>query len=276
MITVGSLVPYLAAALAVGAIAVVISRRRDLVYRWCAWAIGVPLVTAAFWLGPPGAAIIAAVAAGIAAVEFGALVRAPWPDRAALTIALFALIGTAWLSPGHVWHAVGAGALLVGTVPVLAADATGGLQRAANGMLGLIWLAPLAAVVPLGAYALVVFAAVSVGDIVAYVAGQRLGGPGLSPLSPAKHWSGTLAGAAAATGTLAVLGVFNRDLPTPLMLGLVAAVTIGAPMGDLFESMIKRGAGAKDAASWLAGSGGLLDRVDSLLFALAIVLLSAY
>lgn len=275
MITVGTLAPYLAAALAVGAIAVAISRRRDMVYRWCAWAIGVPLVTAAFWLGPAGAAVIAVMAAGIAAVEFGALVRAPWPDRAALTVALTALIGTALLSPGHVPHAAGAGALLIGTVPVLAADATGGLRRAANGLLGLIWLAPLAALVPLGAYALVVFAAVSVGDIVAYLAGRRLGGPGLSPLSPAKHWSGTLAGAAAATGTLAVLGVFNRDLPMPLVLGLVAAVTIGAPLGDLFESMIKRGAGAKDTASWLAGSGGLLDRVDSLLFALAMVLLVA-
>jgi phosphatidate cytidylyltransferase len=58
------------------------------------------------------------------------------------------------------------------------------------------------------------------------------------------------------------------------MLALVVAVTIGAPLGDLFESMIKRGAAAKDSASWLAGSGGLLDRMDSLLFALAIVLLA--
>jgi phosphatidate cytidylyltransferase len=274
MITVGALAPYLAGALAVGAIAVVVSRRRDMIYRWCAWAIGVPLVTAAFWLGPAGAAVIAAAAAGVAAVEFGALMRAPWPDRVALTIALIALIATALFSPGHVLHAAGAGALLVGTVPVLAADTTDGLQRAANGMLGLVWLAPLAAVVPLGVYALVVFAAVSVGDIAAYVAGQRLGGPRLSPLSPAKHWSGTPAGAAAATGTLAVLGVFDQDLPTPFMLALVVAVTIGAPLGDLFESMIKRGAAAKDSASWLAGSGGLLDRMDSLLFALAIVLLA--
>lgn len=150
MITVGTLVPYLAGALALGAIVVVISRRRDMVYRWCAWAVGVPLVAGAFWLGPPGAATIAAVAAGIAAVEFGALVRAPWIDRAALTIALIALIGTALLSPGHVLYAAGAGALLVATVPVLAADTTRGLPRAANGILGLIWLAPLAAVVPLG------------------------------------------------------------------------------------------------------------------------------
>jgi phosphatidate cytidylyltransferase len=275
MITVGTLAPYLAGALAVGAVAVGVSRRRDMVLRWCAWAIGVPLVTAAFWLGPGGAAAIAMVVAVVAAAEFGALLRAPWPDRVALSIALIAVIATTLLTPGHVLSVAGAGALLIALVPVLAADTAGGLRRAANGLLGLIWLAPLAAVVPLGVYALVVFAAVSVGDIVAYLAGQRLGGPSLSALSPAKHWSGAIAGAVASTGTLAVFGVFTRDLPTPLIAGLVVAVTIGAPLGDLFESMIKRGTGSKDSASWMAGSGGLLDRIDSLLFALAIVLLLA-
>jgi phosphatidate cytidylyltransferase len=266
MITVGTLVPYLVAALAAGGIAVAVSRRQNMIHRWCAWAVGIPAVTGAFWLGPPGATVIAAV-------EFGAMVQAPWPDRAALAIALVGLIGTVWLSPEHVLRVAGAGALLVGTVPVLAADTTGGLRRAADGVLGLIWLAPLAAMVPLGAITLLLFAAVSVGDIAAYVAGRRFGGPPLSQLSPAKRWSGTLAGALAAVGALAVFGVFTRDLPTALIVGLVAAVTVGAPLGDLFESMIKRGAGVKDTASWIPGSGGLLDRIDSLLLALAVVLL---
>jgi phosphatidate cytidylyltransferase len=236
MITVSTLVPYLAGALAVGGIAVAVSRRREMIRRWCAWAVGIPAVTGAFWLGPPGAAVIAAVAAVIAAVEFGALVRAPWLDRAALAIALVGLIGTVWLSPEHVLRAAGIGALLVATVPVLAADTSGGLRRAADGVLGLIWLAPLAAMVPLGAITMLLFAAVSIGDIAAYIAGRWFGGPRLSPLSPAKRWSGTLAGAMAAVGALAVFGVFTRDLP----------------------------------ASWIPGSGGLLDRVDSLLLALAV------
>nr|WP_278045037.1 phosphatidate cytidylyltransferase [Krasilnikovia cinnamomea] len=244
-----------------------------MIQRWCAWAIGMPLVTGAFWLGAPGAAALAAVAAVIAALEYGALVRAPWPDRAALATALVAVIGTVWLAPDHVLRAVGAGAVLVGVVPLLAGDATGGLRRAGSGVLGLVWLAPLAAVVPLGAAALVLFAAVSIGDIAAYLAGRRFGGPRLSLLSPAKRWSGTVVGAAVAVGVLAAFGVFARDLPTPLVAGLVAAVAVGAPLGDLFESMIKRGAGVKDAAGWLPGSGGLLDRVDSLLAALAVTLL---
>ena len=59
----------------------------------------------------------------------------------------------------------------------------------------------------------------------------------------------------------------------PLILGLVAAVAVGAPFGDVLESMIKHGAGVKDTTAWLPGPGGLLDRIDSLLVALAIVLL---
>ncbi|BFU45111.1 phosphatidate cytidylyltransferase [Krasilnikovia sp. MM14-A1004] len=273
MITVQALVPYLAGALAAGGIAVVASRRREMIRRWCAWAIGIPLVAGAFWLGPPGAAALAAAAAVIAALEYGALMRAPWPDRVVLAIALVAVIGTVWLAPEQVLRAVGAGAVLIGAVPLLAGDTTGGLRRAGSGVLGLVWLAPLAAVVPLGATALVLFAAVSIGDIAAYVAGRRLGGPRLSPLSPAKRWSGTIAGAAVAVGVLVVFGVFSRDLRPSLIVGLVAAVAVGAPLGDLFESMIKRGAGVKDAAGWLAGSGGLLDRIDSLLAALAVTLL---
>ncbi|MEU1177643.1 phosphatidate cytidylyltransferase [Streptomyces sp. NPDC005820] len=264
MITAASLAPWLGGALALGGVAVAVSRRRELMVRWCAWAVGVPLVTGAFWLGRPGAAAVAVVVAVIAALEYGGLLRLPPVDRAVLVAAVTGVVLAAWLAPGQVPRVVAVGALAVAAVPLLAGDADQGLRRLGAGLLGLAWLSVLAALVPLGASGLALFVAVSVADITAYFAGRRLGGPRLSPLSPAKRWSGTLAGAAAGLGTLAVLSV--PAWPTAL------AVAVGGPAGDLLESMVKRGAQAKDAGRWLPGSGGLLDRIDSLLIALAVLL----
>ncbi|WP_199875679.1 phosphatidate cytidylyltransferase [Streptomyces sp. Root1310] len=264
MITVASLAPYLGGALALGGVAVVASRRRELLIRWCAWAVGVPLVTAAFWWGRPGAALVALAAGVIAVFEFGGLLRLGRPDRVVLAAAVASVVLAAWLAPGQVLRVVAIGALAVAAVPLLAGDAERGLHRVGAGLLGLAWLSVLAALVPLGASALALFVAVSIADIVAYFAGRRLGGPRLSPLSPAKRWSGTLAGSTAGLGALAVLSALSW--PTAV------AVAVGGPAGDLLESMVKRGAGTKDAGRWLPGSGGLLDRIDSLLVALAVLL----
>ncbi|MDT9681111.1 phosphatidate cytidylyltransferase [Streptomyces sp. TRM76323] len=264
MITTASLAPYLGGALALGGVAVVASRRRELLVRWCAWAVGVPLVTGAFWWGRPGAAAVAITAGVIAVMEFGGLMRLGRADRVVLAAAVTGVVLTAWWAPGQVLRAVGIGALAVAAVPLLSGDADHGLRRLGTGLLGLAWLSVLAALVPLGASALALFTAVSVADIVAYFAGRRLGGPRLSPLSPAKRWSGTLAGAAAGLGTLAVLSAPSWPM--------AVAVAVGGPVGDLLESMVKRGARAKDAGRWLPGSGGLLDRIDSLLVALAVLL----
>lgn len=268
MITVGELVPYLGGALLLGGVAVLLSRQRELIRRWCAWLVGVPLITAAFWLGKPGVAAVAAVAAVIAAVEYGRLTRLPRVDQVVLTTALVGLVVTAWLAPAQVPRIAAAGGLAIAAVPLLSGDATDGLRRFAFGVLGLAWLAPLAGMVPLGATALALFMAVSVADIAAAQLGPRLGGPRLSPLSPGKRWSGTLVGSAAGVGVLFLLGVAT----VPMMI----AVAVGGPAGDLLESMVKRGAEVKDAGSWLPGSGGLLDRVDSLLIALAVALVLAW
>ncbi|MFI0540123.1 phosphatidate cytidylyltransferase [Streptomyces sp. WSLK1-3] len=264
MITVASLAPWLGGALALGGVAVAASRRRELMVRWCAWAVGVPLVTAAFWWGEPGAAAVAVVVGVIAVLEFGGLMQLGPPDRAVLAAAVTGVVLTTWLAPGEVLRVLAVGALALAAMPLLSGDADHGLRRLGAGLLGLAWLSVLAALVPLGAMGLALFVAVSVADITAYFAGRRLGGPHLSPLSPAKRWSGTLAGAAAGTGVLAVLSALSW--PAAL------AVAAGGPAGDLLESMIKRGARVKDAGHWLPGSGGLLDRVDSLLVALAVLL----
>ncbi|MFK3733838.1 phosphatidate cytidylyltransferase [Streptomyces sp. NPDC088090] len=264
MTTVAALVPCLGGALAVGGVVVAASRRRELMVRWCAWALGVPLVTTAFWLGPPGIAALAAVVGVVAVVEFGGLLRLGPVDRVVLGAAVVGLVLTAWLAPGEVLRTAAVGALAIAGVPLLSGDAEHGLRRLGAGLLGLVWLGTLAGLVPSGALGLVLFVAVSVADIVAYAAGRRLGGPRLSLLSPAKRWSGTLAGAAAGLLTLAVLSSLTWQT--------AVAVAVGGPLGDLLESMVKRGARAKDAGRWLPGSGGLLDRIDSLLVALAVSL----
>ncbi|RJL26477.1 phosphatidate cytidylyltransferase [Bailinhaonella thermotolerans] len=265
MISVEAAIPYLGGALAAGGVAVVLSRRREYLLRWCAWAVAVPVVVAAIHAGPAGAAALAALAGAACAVEYGGLTGLPRADRVVLALAAAVPPLAAWLAPAHLPRAIGAAALAVALVPLLAADADGGLRRLGLGVLGVAWFAPLAGVVLLGPVALALFAAVSVGDIAASFAGRRFRGPRLSPLSPGKHWSGTLAGAAAGLLVLAALEAFTVPL--------AVAVAAGAPLGDLLESMVKRGSGVKDSASWLAGAGGLLDRLDSLLLTLALALL---
>jgi phosphatidate cytidylyltransferase len=222
------------------------------------------LVTAAFWLGPAGIAVLAALVGVVAVAEFGGLLRLGPVDRTVLGAAIIGLVLTAWLAPGEVLRMAAAGTLAIAGVPLLSGDAEHGLRRLGAGLLGLVWLSALAGLVSSGALGLVLFVAVSVADIVAYAAGRRIGGPRLSPLSPAKRWSGTLAGAAAGLLTLAVL--------SSLAWQTAVAVAVGGPLGDLLESMVKRGVRAKDAGRWLPGSGGILDRIDSLLVALAVLL----
>ena len=105
-------------------------------------------------------------------------------------------------------------------------------------------------------------------DTAAYYAGKAFGKHKLAPtISPGKTWEGVVGGFVVA---LLMAGVshfwFFRDLPLKWALPLAAVMMILGVLGDLTESALKRGAGAKDAAKILPGHGGLLDRLDSLLF----------
>jgi len=105
-------------------------------------------------------------------------------------------------------------------------------------------------------------------DAGAYYIGRALGKHKLAPsISPGKTWEGAVGGllAALAMGVLAHFWFF-RELPLKYILPLAAVMTIVGIFGDLAESALKRGAGAKDAANILPGHGGMLDRLDSLLF----------
>ena len=116
-----------------------------------------------------------------------------------------------------------------------------------------------------------------VGDGFAYYTGKSIGRHRLiSRISPNKTWEGSIG---SLVGSL-IFGVLylNRTLSiTPLEAGLLSAVAnIAGQAGDLAESALKRGAGVKDSSTLLPGHGGLLDRVDSTLFALPVVYLKLY
>lgn len=105
-------------------------------------------------------------------------------------------------------------------------------------------------------------------DTGAYYTGRAIGKHKLAPkISPGKTWEGVAGGMAAAL-LLATLSHFwfFRELPLKWALPLAAVMMILGVLGDLSESALKRSAGAKDAAKLLPGHGGVLDRLDSLLF----------
>jgi len=105
-------------------------------------------------------------------------------------------------------------------------------------------------------------------DAAAYYIGRAFGKHKLAPaISPGKTWEGVFGGLIAALvfATIAHFWFF-RELPLKWALPLAAIMTVVGILGDLTESALKRGAGAKDAANILPGHGGILDRLDSLLF----------
>jgi phosphatidate cytidylyltransferase len=115
-------------------------------------------------------------------------------------------------------------------------------------------------------------------DTGAYYVGRAIGKHKLAPtISPGKTWEGVAGGVVAALALAAVAHFwFFKELPLKWALPLAAVMTAVGILGDLTESALKRGAGAKDAAKILPGHGGALDRLDSLLFNAPLIYYFAY
>jgi len=139
-------------------------------------------------------------------------------------------------------------------------------------------------------YLLYLLLVVWAGDIFAYFVGKSMGRHLMAPrISPKKTWEGAAASLVASVGVGCVLFHYALPLSSALLrLGLIArrdglfgleqpamgpvilltiVLNVAAQLGDLVESLIKRGAGVKDSGSILPGHGGMLDRIDALLFA---------
>lgn len=115
-------------------------------------------------------------------------------------------------------------------------------------------------------------------DTGAYYVGRAIGKHKLAPtISPGKTWEGVAGGVVAALALAAVAHFwFFKELSLKWALPLAAVMTVLGILGDLTESALKRGAGAKDAAKILPGHGGALDRLDSLLFNAPLIYYFAY
>jgi phosphatidate cytidylyltransferase len=112
-----------------------------------------------------------------------------------------------------------------------------------------------------------VFVSVWATDTGALFSGNLIGGPKLAPaLSPNKTWAGSIGGLACAA---LIAAGFAKMLGTSVLAGMIFAslISIAGQIGDLFESLVKRRRGHKDSGGLIPGHGGVLDRIDSILFA---------
>jgi phosphatidate cytidylyltransferase len=240
-------------------------------------AIGLPIVLGVVYLGGWWVFALALVAGLISLHEFWLLCRPLAPLAPAGYIgAVLALVGA---KAGGIGWAVGgvltvlALAFLLKAISEARAAATAAISATVMGTvwvgLGLAFLILLRDLTGHGRLALfTVLLAVWAGDTLAYFGGRVLGRHKMAPqTSPGKTWEGFVFGTAA-TIFVAFVALYKQhflSIPQSVVLGVVLAVA--APLGDLFESLLKRDMDVKDTGTLLGGHGGMLDRIDALLFA---------
>jgi phosphatidate cytidylyltransferase len=241
-------------------------------------AVLVPLVSCVTLWGPPWLFLLVTAAVALLSFhEYSAIVAGHQIER-----------------PGPVGYAAGLLVLLVPkgellllmillTLVALAlmlrsADLARGLPGAAALMLGVLYVfgcwrtgVELRAINP---YWLFFALALNwLGDTAAYYAGSAVGRHKLAPrLSPAKSWEGSIASVAVSV----VFGFFYLQWLIPAVppagrIAISIAGNLAGQLGDLAESLMKRGASIKDSGNFLPGHGGWLDRVDSTLFSMPVI-----
>jgi phosphatidate cytidylyltransferase len=267
-------------------------RNRNLAARVVSALVLFPLLVWATWTGGLPFSLLLAAAAAISAVELvGMFTPLAAPEWFGVAVTALLPLAPWWAArtEAHTYppevpisFAV-AGMVLLALHLFRRGGFEGAPQRAAAVALAWVYCGVLIASVGglrlrFGfAWVILAFVATWANDTAAYFAGRFLGRHAMCPsISPKKTWEGFAGGAAGSVaGALATKAVFLA-LPTPagetlwLSWGGAVAVGLGAsllgPLGDLVESMLKRAAGVKDSGHLIPGHGGLLDRIDALLF----------
>lgn len=252
----------------------------------------VPVVVAVIFLSPKLPLLLLGVVFAVSALalwEFMGLADAMGAKtpRIAVLICLALLLLAIFRRPDMMTPFVGALALALFIVCAFRSPVNRVLPDTAYSVFGLIYIGlSMSSLYLLStqdngpSLLLFLFLVVWSGDIAALYVGRSLGKRRLAPtLSPNKTWEGSIASVAGSVGITALLLWVAQMLSARNVdalfypgteahwLGLAVLVNVGAQVGDLVESAIKRGAGVKDSGHLLPGHGGMLDRIDALLIA---------
>ena len=242
----------------------------------------------AWWAPPAGILAVALVFLLIAAAEYAALstalgARCAAPAVAAAAAAVCAAV--AWPALGDLAGPLAGDAALPTIMAVTIAfgligiargqTAADSLARVASPVFGALYIGlPLGAIVAVRALAgreamILLVVAIVISDTAQFYTGRLLGKRPLAPaLSPKKTVEGALGGLViGSAATAAIAGWWWPPTPVAVRLAAGAALVVLGICGDLFESMVKRAAGVKDSGTLIPGHGGVLDRIDALLFA---------
>jgi phosphatidate cytidylyltransferase len=257
----------------------------------------IPPLIVALALGGPWIVAVVALATGLAAIEAYRLLRAAGHPSLPT---LGTLLAVAIVADAAVPQLVAGSGLLLGAVGMIVIalgvfalpDPRDAVATWMTTVFGALYVALLGFVVRLGdaapalpadamlaglgaerGWILLLILGVWAYDTGAYFVGRRVGGPRfLQHVSPSKTYAGLIGGLVAVTlVTAAMLAGLREDPLAGLVLGPL--IGLAAQAGDLAESLLKRAAGAKDSGSLIPGHGGILDRIDSFLFAAPIVTL---
>jgi phosphatidate cytidylyltransferase len=257
-------------------------RAGDIGLRAASAVVLAPAAVVAIWAGGPWFLALMLVACALLAVEWAMMSAASaWRLMAgAVGFGLFASVIAAHVEQLSlalvmlVFCAAAAG-LFARSRGQEALDAAYGVLYLGWPAILLIWLRDGSSAEGL-AWTFAAFIIAWSADSLAYIVGSLLGGPKLWPrFSPNKTWSGFIGGLAAGTVAGILLATFLDMGLSPAwgaVLGLGAALATMA--GDLWESALKRRYGVKDAGKLIPGHGGLMDRVDGLMFAVVVVALA--